>query len=416
MKITIICKSHTQGGAAVVSHRLMRALQEAGAEARMLVLSSPTTPPDVLNYSSRVATPAGFLAERLQIFLQNGLSKARLFKVDTASWGADLSGHPWVRDADVVMLNWLNQGAMSLRGVRRLCALPAKTVIWTMHDMWCCTGICHHAYGCRRYAGTCHHCPYLGFMAYGNDLSARTQRRKAALYATAGIHFVAVSHWLEQCCRQSSLMRDSAISVIANAFPVEQFGYEPEPLPCVPEGKTALVMGAARLDDEVKGFDTLIAATDCLRRDNPTLAGGLHLLFFGDIRRRELLRQLAISHTWLGRVSQSQVAGIYRSGAVVVSSSRYETLPGTIIEGMASGCAAVAFDAGGAGDIIDHLRTGYIARAGDAADLARGIAWAATQSACTRAELHRQMQQRFGAASIARQYLELIARLRQPPR
>ena len=39
MKIVIVCKSHTQGGAAIVSHRLMVALRCAGHDARMLVLT-----------------------------------------------------------------------------------------------------------------------------------------------------------------------------------------------------------------------------------------------------------------------------------------------------------------------------------------------------------------------------------------
>ena len=333
--------------------------------------------------------------------------------IDPATHGLDLSQHPLVQDADVIVLAWINQGMLSLKGIGKLAAL-GKPLVWVMHDMWNCTGICHHAYECEAFKGECQACPLLG--GRGEDLSTRTQRVKAELYKKYGnIHFVPVSHWLENKCRESSLMNKCDISVIANAFPIEKF--TPQRLPNSDYGidpdKKVMVMGAARLDDPVKGFDTLIATTRHIASEMPDLAQRLHLLLFGGIKDASLLEQIALPYTHLGTVSD--VASVYAHGDVVLSTSRYETLPTTLIEGQASGCMPVTFGRGGQADIVEHLHTGYIAVYNDPADMARGIAWA-IDAPVTRQQLHDEVERKFAASIIARQYIQLFENLLAKPR
>lgn len=410
MKIVIVCKSHTQGGAAIVSYRLMKALRRAGHDARMLVLTPSEQKDEYVGcYASPLRDKVNFLAERLQIFLHNGMSKARLFMVDTARWGADISSHPWVKDADVIDLNWINQGALSLSAISKLCSM-GKQVVWTMHDMWNCTGICHHSYDCTRYMGECCNCPYLGFMAADSDLSTVTQRKKRELYATGGIRFVAVSNWLAERCRCSSLLGPYDVTVIPNAFPIEKFSYlkADNKRLGIEGGKTVLIMGAARLDDRVKGFDTLLRSLHHMSDAYPQLAAKCHLLLYGDIRNRDLLNDIAISYTYMGVVPAERVNKLFALSDVVLSTSHYETLPGTIIEGMASGCVAVAYDSGGQPDIIDHLETGYLAKVDSVTDFVKGIDWAVNKAAASRQTLHRSMEKRFSSEMVAERYIALL--------
>lgn len=120
----------------------MHALIAEGVEVKMLVMQSDASQQDdaVVEYGNNKLGKFYFLAERLGIFLSNKFSRKNLFKVSTANWGFDLSKHPLVQEADAILLNWINQGALSLDGVEALCGL-GKPVIWTMHDMWQCTGI-----------------------------------------------------------------------------------------------------------------------------------------------------------------------------------------------------------------------------------------------------------------------------------
>lgn len=56
MKIALINKSDTTGGAAVVTYRLMQALRDAGADARMLVLEKQQDDQWVKSYASPLVT------------------------------------------------------------------------------------------------------------------------------------------------------------------------------------------------------------------------------------------------------------------------------------------------------------------------------------------------------------------------
>lgn len=399
MKVVLLNTSDSQGGAAIVTFRLMQALCREGVDARMLVV-------DRCSDSDRVdvaGTPEqrkwAFLTERLKIWVGNGFLRRDLFKVSIANAGVDVLSHEWVQRADIVCLNWINQGMLSLFDMQRLFRM--KKTVWTMHDMWCCTGICHHAYDCRNYTGQCGHCQYLRFR-YGSDLSHHVWKKKKRIFDEADVHFVAVSNWLADRCRESSLLAGKPVSVIANALPVGHFEYGRKD-----SGKEKVIaMGAARLDDAVKGFELLIQAANLLaEKEIPC-----RLLLFGDIRDRGLLQQIKLPYEWLGKVPPKQVPAIYRRSDVVVSSSHFETLPTTLIEGQAAGCLAVAFDHGGQRDIITHKKDGYLAAYPDANDLADGLQWAVSQNQ-DRRKLHDHAVSRFSETVIAQAYIRLFGSL-----
>ncbi len=412
MRVVIINKSDSQGGAAVVSLRLVHALCDNGVEAHLLVVDRRTDDPRVVSVASPVADKVVFLTERAQIFLHNGFSRENLFKADTARFGRDLSSHPLVRQADVVVLAWINQGMLSLRSIDRICA-TGKPVVWVMHDMWNCTGLCHHAYDCRRYKDKCGTCRYLRSRSR-LDLSRFTLLRKKALYdAHPNLSFVAVSNWLAFRCRESYLMESSRMEIIPNAFPVDDFlcDRQPDDSWGVRPGSKVLVIGAARLDDPVKGFDQLIAIMRHIATSKPQLASRLHLLLYGAIRNEALLRDIAIPYTFIGPVNGTdRLNDIYRHADVVLSTSRYETLPGTLIEGQASGCVPVTFGNGGQPDIVDHLRTGYIADYLSPESFAEGIEWA-IDAPITRHDLHEEVRGLFSANNVAHAFISLFTRL-----
>jgi len=412
MKVAIINRSDAQGGAAVTSLRLTHALQQQGVDARLLVIDGSTGDPAVTRVGGKWACKSRFLAERLDIFLRNGLKRDTLFAIDTGRYGLDLSKHPWVQQADVVVLNWVNQAMLSLEGVERI-YWAGKPIVWIMHDMWNCTGVCHHAQECEGYKSVCRNCYLLP--GKGDDLSTTVQRNKQELYSRVPIHFVAVSNWLAGCCRASAIMRDASLSVIHNAFPVEQFDWHEtrggEGLTDIDPARKVLIMGARRLDEEIKGFDLFIAAMRYIADSRPALAQRLHIILYGDLRDHSLLEQIPIPLTYLGTVTSSErINELYRHSDVVVSTSRFENLPGTLIEGQASGCLPVTYGRGGQADIVDHLKSGFIAEFPSPASLADGISWA-IDAGVDRAWLHGEVVRKFSSATIARQHIELYQRI-----
>lgn len=453
MKIVIINKSDSTGGAAVVSRRLMEALRGIGVDARMLVVEKLTDSPYVELAASPRAVRKSFLAERLKIFIANGLNRSTLFKIDTASDGLPLWEHPFVKAADVVLLNWVNQGMLSLQGVEKILRL-GKPVVWTMHDMWCMTGVCHHAGECVRYLEKCGDCPLLGKMGGENDISHKTWRRKHHLgNLTEKIKYVAVSNWLADKAKKSSLLSRQSVTVIPNAFHIpddlksnhqpsynsdnsasaiqsddERSSYGFKDLVVDSDSKyiskknLTILFGAARLDDPIKNLPALVEMTRVLKNDYPELASRLELVTFGNVKNPVALEGIAIPHRHLGMVNGDEaVRQVYESADILVSSSSYETLPGTLVEAQAYGCIPVSFNQGGQSDIVDHLHTGYIAKySPDTAEaahrLAEGIAWAVNvlDDPTNRVEVLHKMREsvkaRFSPEAVAKAYLRLLTK------
>ena len=406
MRVVIINRSDALGGAAIASRRLCDALRQQGADARLLVLDRRTDSDDVQAVGGRCGNHWRFVTERLGIYLRNGHRRDTLFAIDTATHGVNLTVHPWVRQADVIVLGWVNQAMLSLDGMRRLAAL-GKPVVWVMHDLWNATGVCHHAGACQEFLGSCQACPLLP----GNWLAHRTWQRKRDLYAQSPITFVAVSRWLEQKCHASSLMSGADITVIPNAIDVSQFACEP--LPDNPwgvePGRKVAVVGAARLDTPGKGFDRLVAALHWLADQRPDAARRLHLVLYGDLRDPSLLDGIPIPHTHLGYVTDLQQ--VYRHAHIVVCASDYESFGYTLAEGMACGCVAVTTGEGGQTDIVSHLKNGYITADLRPESLAEGLAWAIDADRSRNAQ-HNWVATHFDLPIVAQQHLKLYSDVR----
>lgn len=415
MKVTLLNHSDTLGGASVVTYRLMQALQNAGVDARMLVLMKSSNDATVAQVCSRRRRNVAFIAERLNIFLRNGFSKPNLFKISTASHGVPVASHPLETDADVIVINWINQGMLSLDELEKITQL-GKPVIWIMHDMWCFTGACHHALECERYKQQCGNCQFISEGKNKNDLSHATWLRKQAVYKKSNIHFVAVSQWLADKAQESELLHDAVISVIHHAFPIDFFkttpsSKTPSQLLNLSEERKLILMGAARLDDPIKGFDYAIEAVNLFAYQHPEMAKDCEFVLFGDIRDYSLLNSIKMPYRHIGRVNDHKtLRQLYAMASVVLSTSTYETLGATLIEGQAAGCVPVAFAHDGRSDIIEHKVNGYKAENMSPQSIADGIVWALKASP-DREKLHTSVRERFASDVIAHKYIDLFNRL-----
>lgn len=411
LRVVTVCNSDLRGGAAIVSYRLMEALREHGVEATMLVSNRLSENQFVSPISGGLTYRWHFLAERAKIFAHNGLNRDNLFKVSTASTGSMIHNIKAVKDADVVILNWINQGTMSLKGIERLLA-TGKPAIWVMHDMWCITGICHHALDCTNYTKECGNCMFLGKAASADDLSHRVWAKKQNIYGREPrLQFVAVSRWLKERAMQSSLLKGRDVRVIANAFPTEQFAVDAPYTPAIEALRgyyRVIVLGAARLDDPIKGLDYAIDALNIIADRQPAETKNAVAVFFGDIRHPEALERLRFPHLHIGAVTdRATLAGLYAHSDVVLSASLYETLGSTLVEGMSAGAVPVSFGRGGQTDVIDHLHNGYLADYLNATDLAEGILWA-LRSGPRREMQHQYATDNFGQQKIVSKILSLI--------
>ena len=418
MRVLIVNTSEQTGGAAVAASRLCDALNDNGVKAMMLVRDKQTDDITVASCGGSLQNKWNFLWERFVIWLNNGLSRKNLFKVSIANAGIDITKTQEFREADIIHLHWVNQGMLSLKGIRRILS-SGKPVVWTMHDMWPLTAICHHAYECEGYAQVCGHCPFLRHPGR-NDLSARIFRKKQRIFLSpltshlSPLYFVAVSEWLAGRARKSALIGAFPIEVIPNVLSLSQFTVidRIDARTAVEvEERYVIAFGAARIDDPIKGFDYLVEALRLLVSSGRFKASDIRLLLFGQVRNAAIFDRLPIPYTHLGYIDDAyRLSQVYSASNVTVSSSLYETFGQTLIEAMACGSVPVSFDGSGQADIISHEKNGYLAQRLSAESLAEGIAWG-LHSTLTPQELRRCVIRHYGESVVAQQYVNLYNRI-----
>jgi glycosyltransferase involved in cell wall biosynthesis len=93
---------------------------------------------------------------------------------------------------------------------------------------------------------------------------------------------------------------------------------------------------------------------------------------------------------------------LYSAADALVVPSRQEAFGQTASESQACGTPVVAFDIGGLPDIVEHQRTGYLARAFDVEDMAAGIRW--VLGANLKQASRERAVARFSNAIVAEQY------------
>jgi glycosyltransferase involved in cell wall biosynthesis len=117
---------------------------------------------------------------------------------------------------------------------------------------------------------------------------------------------------------------------------------------------------------------------------------------------------LPIPVRFMGKFADDpSLVSLYSAADILVAPSREENLANTIMEGMACGTLAVAFDIGGNRDLIDHLETGFLATAFNARELADGMAWLledVTRLGLVSQAARRKCERMFDLDSVSRQY------------
>ena len=412
MRVLIINTSERMGGAAVAASRLMESLKNNGIKAKMLVRDKQTDQISVVSLKHNWLQVWKFVWERILIWSANRFRRNHLFDVDIANTGTDITSLPEFRQADIIHLHWINQGMLSLNDIRKILS-SGKPVVWTMHDMWPCTGICHYARECTNYEQECHHCPYIYKGGHRKDLSYRTFRKKQKLYKDASIHFVTCSRWLKEQARKSVLFAGQEVTNIPNAINTSLFKpmnkQEARSQCKLPQGKKLVLFGSVKITDKRKGVDYLIQSCKLLAEKYPAWKDSLGVVVFGN-ESQQLQEQIPFQVYSLPFIkNEHELVNIYNAVDLFVIPSLEENLPNMIMEAMACGVPCVGFNVGGIPEMIDHLHNGYVAQYKSSEDFANGIHWILTEP--TYAELSEQACRKvlgnYSERIVAKKYTDI---------
>lgn len=351
MKILFINTTEHTGGASIACCRLMHALVARGHEVRLVVRDD-----------KRLINRLRFIWERLCLLPH--IPYSRVFSIDDGRCGTDISATADFEWADAIHLHWVNQAMLGTADLSRLirrCHETGKRLVWTMHDIWPATGICHLPGDCQHWQTGCGNCPMLRHPGQ-NDLSARIYQKKAEAYSHGQITFVTCSHFLGETAQKSALLQRQRVVTIPNPLDTEFFspGATRRAALGLPTDKLLLLFVAYNVLDDNKGLSLIEQGITRFIQDNPSMKDRIAFIPVGK-NATQAAERFACEAIPFEYVSDADtMRDLYRAADVLLVASKMENLPNTIAEAKACGTPVIASAVGGIPEMIHHGRDGYL--------------------------------------------------------
>jgi glycosyltransferase involved in cell wall biosynthesis len=392
LNVLHISESDVLGGAARTAYKVHSALNSSGHRSRMLVGRKASADRDVRSIKRGNAWRA---ADRAFGDVQELLSLQYVFYPSSFA----VAGDPWFREADIVQLHNLHGSYFGFS------ALPSLTrrrpTVWLIQDQWAFTGHVAYSLDCERWRHGCGACPYLSdYPRLRHDTTALLWRLKRAVYARSRLTLIVPSRWMLELVRASPLLARFPAHWIPHGVDLDVF----RPLPKsearrrlgLPADRQIVLFVATDLHEPRKGLHLLVRALESM--DDPPL---LALAGKGHEPREVETRSL-------GSISDDRVlAHAYAAADVLAVPTLADALAQTAPESMACGTPCVSFDRGGITDVVTHGETGYQARFGDVADLARGLHTILDNAYGFAARCRRAAEEDFSIETQLRRYVGL---------
>ena len=416
MRVLIINTTERQGGPAIAAYRLTEALKNNGIKAKMLVRSKSTEQLTTVVAERSLATRLSMLWERMAVAWHTHFRRNRVYRIDLGRAGGDITELPEFHQADVVHLHWVNDGMLSLSSIEKIIA-SGKPIVWTLHDMWPFTGVCHYAHDCDRYTTHCHDCPQISSRKQ-RDMAFRTFEHKVQLLQGTHLRFVACSRWLGNMASNSRLLQGHKISCIPNPINTNLFRPRSKKLARqalgLPDDKRLVLFSSHMLSDERKGFHYLGEAIARLTTQRPEWREQLGLVIVGKDMNAAMYEGLPIKVYPMGYIAdEKKMIDVYNAVDLYAVPSLQDNLPNTVVEAMACGVPCIGFNVGGIPEMIDHLHNGYVAEYKNVGDLADGISWLLTEGEyeVLSREAARKAVNTYGENSVAMKYIGIYNRV-----
>jgi glycosyltransferase involved in cell wall biosynthesis len=418
MKVTLINRDDSGGGAAMACLRLFKALKAAEVDVKMLVQDKTSIEEGVQSTIhhkiDKIRADFNFLYERLSFILKERDKSVR-FAFSTANTGTDITSEQPVKNADILHLHWVNGGFLSLEDLDQLFQLK-KPVIWTLHDMWPFTGGCHYSGTSEKFLNQCGNCHFLNNPS-PHDISNKGWIKKNDIYnRNRNITFVACSNWMRELAQKSSLLKNFEVITIPNPIDTDIYHKQDKAFSRkkwnVPQDAKVILFGAANINHTRKGIKYLIEALHEIKGSSEPIKENIHLVVFGKSKGFDF-GQIPFPVVNLPVIkSEAQLAEIYSLADVFVLPSLEDNLPNMVMEALSCSTPVVAFNSGGIKDMIDHGENGYLAEFMSVKDMAKGIITVLAENSNSYSiNARKKIVENFSYDIIAGKHFQLYQRL-----
>jgi len=386
MNLLHFSNADIRGGAAQATYQLHTLLRNAGHRSVLAVRQKESSDPDVVRLGVRTLADCSWaeLFERGRARCAGGYGVKPLpfhyFNLNLAAAPDLRTALDAIPQPDVIFLHWIT-GLLTAADIRRIWERVRCPMIWLLMDMEPMTGGCHYPGDCLRFKVECGRCPQLQ-RSGPRDWTWRTWHEKHRQIMDLPITFIGMTQWVADRLSESKLFGGHRVARIplpmnARMRPMEK--KIARDILELPADKKIILIGSHDLKDPRKGMDRLLSAARLLsatgrpNEDLPFRRDNVLLLILGE-NGKELSAELPFPARDMGYIhSDVELALAYQAADVFVCPSLEDAGPVMVSQAMLCGTPVVAFDTGIAHELITSGRNGYIARLGDAEDLACGL-------------------------------------------
>ena len=372
MKIVHLSHFDIVGGASRASYRLHKMLYKNGIDSSMWVDLKISDDNTVFGPETNLRKYLNSKRPYLR-FPINKMLNSKKFGMHSPSILPSI----WLKkinssNADIIHLHWVQGEMLSIKEISRI----QKPVVWTFHDMWPFCGCEHYAYNSRYSEG------YRRDNLSNNeksifDINRFRWNEKIKLF-NKPFQIISPSTWMTNCIKKSYLMKNWPVETIPHSIDVDEWKPLPKNLSKkelnLPQNLKLIMFGAmGGTNDNRKGFQLLKLALKNL--NHLPYANKIDLIIFGGKDNEDYSELNFKIHKFNLINNDKTLQKLYSAADLVIVPSKLETFGLTALESMSCGTPVVAFDDTGLSDIIDHKKTGYLAKYLDEEDLFNGINW-----------------------------------------
>jgi glycosyltransferase involved in cell wall biosynthesis len=418
MNVLHFSTNDSPGGAASAAYQLHKCMRDAGHLSNMIVRNKAVEDDDVKQIP--LDRYYQLINIKRRLFTSNPVRLDSIFNTDsmTGLKAQCFTSKP-AGSVDLICLHWIT-GLLTVKQIKEIYDHYKCPMTWTVMDQEPITGGCHYSYDCDGFTRQCGNCPQLQ-SPHSRDLSNKVWCRKNKFLGNIPLVMVAPTSWVARRIKQSSLFCETRTETIPLAIDTSIFRpfskSAARNLLQVPQDKKVVYFGARFLHEERKGMAFLLQGLEQLAAQMSTneqllKREEIHLLIVGGGAEK---LSLPFPSTYISYLKDNiSLALSYQASDVFVCPSVEDAGPMMIPESMLCGTPVVAFNTGGAPDLIENMKTGYLANYKDSSDLARGIYSLLTISDLTSIsrEAHLRATANHAPKRVAERYLKLYDSLR----